>query len=71
MYIVIGITTSAIYMLLLKRENARRDRGERNEIIEDQSETNEVRNELNGRYATVEEAKREKGDKWSGYRYRI
>lgn len=24
---------------------------------------------LNGRFATVEEAKREKGDNWSGYRY--
>ena len=24
---------------------------------------------LNGRFATVEDAKKEKGDKWSGYRY--
>ena len=24
---------------------------------------------LNGRFATVEDAKREKGDNWSGYRY--
>jgi len=71
MYIAIGITTSVIYILLLKRENARRDRGERDEIIENQPETQEARNEVNGRYSTVEEAKREKGDKWSGYRYMI
>lgn len=25
----------------------------------------------NGRYASVEEAKREKGDEWSGYRYTL
>lgn len=24
---------------------------------------------LNGKFATVEDAKREKGDNWSGYRY--
>jgi hypothetical protein len=71
MYIVIGITASVTYVLLLKRENARRDRGERNEIIENQPETHDTGNEKNGRYATVEEAKREKGDKWSGYRYMI
>lgn len=27
--------------------------------------------ELNGRFATVEDAKREKGDRWSGYRYML
>lgn len=26
---------------------------------------------LNGRFATVEDAKREKGDNWSGYRYTL
>lgn len=71
MYIAIGITGSTAYLLLLKRENARRARGERDEIIENQPETHNTRNEKNGRYATVEEAKREKGDKWSGYRYTI
>lgn len=71
MYIVIGITASVTYVLLLKRENARRSRGERDEIIENQPGTHDARNEKNGRYATVEEAKREKGDKWSGYRYTI
>lgn len=32
-------------------------------------ETVERLSKLNGRFATVEDAKREKGDKWSGYRY--
>jgi len=58
-------------MILLKRENARRDRGERDEIIENQVSTHDARNEKNGRFATVDEAKREKGDEWSGYRYVI
>jgi len=71
MYIGIGITASVTYLFLLKRENERRGRGERDEIIENQPETHDTGNEINGRYATVEEAKREKGDKWSGYRYTI
>jgi len=32
-------------------------------------ETVEKLARLNGRFATVEDAKREKGDNWSGYRY--
>ena len=32
-------------------------------------ETVEKLARLNGRFATVEEAKKEKGDRWSGYRY--
>lgn len=67
MYIAIGLITSITYLLLLKRENARRDRGERDEIIGDSS----VGDEKNGRYATVAEAKQEKGDEWSGYRYTL
>ena len=69
MYICFGIIASILYIILLKRENARRDRGERDEYIEDQVETHDARNERNGRYATVDEAKNEKGDEWSGYRY--
>ncbi|KAG6902544.1 hypothetical protein C0995_014933 [Termitomyces sp. Mi166 len=49
----------------LVRENARRDRGERDEIIGKDG----TGNEKNGRFATLEEAKLEKGDEWSGYRY--
>ena len=51
--------------VLLRRENARRDRGERNEIIGD-SKDGDPRN---GCYESVEAAKRDKGDKWSGFRY--
>ncbi|KAF8159420.1 MFS general substrate transporter [Crassisporium funariophilum] len=71
MYIAFGLIASTTYLLLLKQENARRDRGERNEIIEDQPETHDPLNEKNGRFATIDAAKREKGDKWSGYRYTV
>jgi hypothetical protein len=69
MYICFGLIASVALIILLKRENARRDRGERDEIIENQVETHDPRNEKNGRYATVDEAKKDKGDEWSGYRY--
>ncbi|KAK7025171.1 MFS domain-containing protein [Favolaschia claudopus] len=64
MYICIGITANSAMLYLLKKENAKRDRGERKEVIGFELEDNG-----NGRYATVEDAKREKGDNWSGYRY--
>jgi hypothetical protein len=67
MYMAFGIMASFAYHLLLKAENARRDRGERDEIIGDES--GEGKDEKNGRFATVEDAKREKGDQWSRYRY--
>jgi len=69
MYIGVGIISSIIYYFLLKAENARRDRGERDEIIGDESGAG--KNEKNGRFATVDDAKREKGDLWSGYRYTL
>ncbi|KAJ7043747.1 MFS general substrate transporter [Mycena alexandri] len=65
MYICIGIISNSIFLYLLKKENARRDRGERDEVIGSE----ELEDNGNGRYATVEDAKREKGDNWSGYRY--
>ena len=34
-------------------------------------ETVEKLSKLNGRFATIEDAKKEKGDKWSGYRYML
>ncbi len=72
-YIVIGFVAAITNFLLLKRENARRDRGERDEIITgvNDSESNAKRLEKNGRFETVEDAKREKGDEWSGYRYTL
>lgn len=70
MYIAIALISAVVYRHFLKRENDRRDRGERDEIIEG---VNEDREDLarNGRFASVDDAKREKGDEWSGYRYTL
>ena len=70
MYIAIGLVMAIIYHIFLRRENARRERGERDEIIKG---VNEDRTELakNGTYASVAEAKQDKGDEWSGYRYTL
>jgi hypothetical protein len=66
-YIAIGFMCTAIFGFLLQKENARRDRGERNEIIE--GEGNEHADEVNGRYESVAAARIDKGDEWSGFRY--
>ncbi|TFK66710.1 MFS general substrate transporter [Pluteus cervinus] len=69
MYIALGIISSTAFLLLLRRENARRERGERDEIIgDDETAGGDAKN---GRYRTVEEAKQDKGDAWSGYRYTL
>jgi len=68
-YIAVGLIASIVFMVLLKRENIKRDRGERDEIIE--GTENEHANEKNGRYDSVESAKRDKGDEWSGFRYSL
>lgn len=65
MYIGIGMISTIVYHYFLVRENACRDRGERDEIIGKDG----TGHEKNGRFATLEEAKMEKGDDWSGYRY--
>ncbi|KAH7890872.1 major facilitator superfamily domain-containing protein [Phlebopus sp. FC_14] len=67
MYIAFGLISTLALRYFLKVENARRDRGERDEIIEGRDGGFEV----NGRFASVAEAKREKGDGWSGYRYTL
>ncbi|KAJ6619898.1 MFS general substrate transporter [Mycena sp. CBHHK59/15] len=67
MYICIGIIANSVFLYLLKKESGRRERGERDEIIGLDSEA--LEDNGNGRFATVEDAKREKGDLWSGYRY--
>jgi len=75
LYIGIGLVSSIAYSVFLRRENAARDRGERDEVIEgvlrenEKAEEREERARRNGRFTSVEEAKREKGDRWSGYRY--
>lgn len=59
-------------MFLLRRENERRDKGERDEVI-DSNNSGEM-DELalkNGRFKTVNDARREKGDEWSQFRYTL
>jgi hypothetical protein len=69
MYIAIGWLSSLIYTVLLRRENKARDRGERDEVID--GFENKAANVDNGRYGSVAEARREKGDMWSGFRYTV
>ena len=70
-YIGMGFCAAVVMLLYLRRENELRRRGEREEIIVGVNDTMEGINEKNGRYATVEDAKRDKGDKYSGYRYTL
>ncbi len=68
-YIGLGFTASIVYSIMLRAENARRTRGERDEIIIGVNENKPGTNTKNGTFVNVEDAKREKGDQWSGYRY--
>lgn len=79
LYIGLGLLTSVIYYFTLRRENAARERGERDEVIDAAAgekvggapHETDARALRNGRFATVADAKREKGDNWSGYRYTL
>ncbi|KAH0590875.1 hypothetical protein H2248_000992 [Termitomyces sp. 'cryptogamus'] len=68
-YIAIGFVCSLIFGIFLQRENACRDRGERDEIIE--GIDNEHANVKNGSYESVQAARIDKGDQWSGFRYTL
>lgn len=67
-YIGIGFITSFLLRIVLKAENARRERGERNEVIGD-PETAGAKGVMV--YDSVEAAKIDKGDFWSGFRYTL
>ncbi|KAH8997890.1 MFS general substrate transporter [Lactarius hatsudake] len=67
-YIALGWLCSLAYIILLRRENKARDRGERDEVIDDGGDPV---NPKNGRYGSVADARREKGDMWSGFRYTL
>ncbi|KAH7885894.1 major facilitator superfamily domain-containing protein [Phlebopus sp. FC_14] len=74
-YIAIGWFSSAIFMILLKSENTRRDRGERDEVIVTNDDLG-VKDDAglmakNGRYESIDAARRDKGDAWSGFRYKL
>ncbi|KAG6841931.1 hypothetical protein C0991_005111 [Blastosporella zonata] len=68
-YITIGFISTIIFGTFLQRENARRERGERDEIIE--GIDNKHADAKNGSYESVQAARIEKGDEWSGFRYTI
>ncbi|TFY82826.1 hypothetical protein EWM64_g1190 [Hericium alpestre] len=67
-YIAIGWLCSLLYIFVLRHENAARDRGERDEEILGEDNKN-ADGERNGRFESVETARQEKGDMWSGFRY--
>ncbi|KAI0032299.1 MFS general substrate transporter [Vararia minispora EC-137] len=85
LYIGLGLIFSTAYYFYLRYENAARARGDRDEVIDadpdytasvgdvqrekESIEERELRAARNGRFATIEDAKREKGDGWSGYQY--
>ncbi|KAN0100516.1 Major facilitator superfamily domain containing protein [Tylopilus felleus] len=72
-YIAIGWISSAIFMVQLKLENNRRDRGERDEVIGcgDGLEEDTAKAAKNGMYESTEAARADKGDEWSGFRYTL
>ena len=72
-YIAIGWISSVIFMIQLKLENDRRDRGERDEVIGcgDCLGEDIVKAVKNGRYESTEGARGDKGDAWSGFRYTL
>jgi len=67
LYIGIGFSSSILFAYFLHLENLRRERGDRDEIIE--GIDNKNARECNGRYESIEAAKNDKGDDWSGFRY--
>ncbi|EJD08568.1 MFS general substrate transporter [Fomitiporia mediterranea MF3/22] len=71
LYIGIGFCAATVMFILLRRENLKRLRGERDEVIVGVNEGRPGVSEKNGRYENVEDAKRDKGDGWSGYLYTL
>ncbi|KAJ2932770.1 hypothetical protein H1R20_g4327, partial [Candolleomyces eurysporus] len=69
LYITIGLICTIVFATSLQQENSRRDRGERDEIIE--GVENRRAHERNGKFASVEDAQLNKGDEWSGFRYTL
>lgn len=72
-YVGIGWIASLATLYLLRKENARRERGERDEIIRGVTAIGDDKIPIGkGKvYDSLEQVKREKGDKWSGYRYTL
>ncbi|KAI9454442.1 MFS general substrate transporter [Russula earlei] len=68
-YIAVCWLSSLVLYRPLRRENKARDRGELDEVIDDVENKNADPD--NGRYGSVADARREKGDRWSGFRYTV
>ncbi|KAI0800960.1 MFS general substrate transporter [Fomes fomentarius] len=68
-YIGIGWLSSLALYFFLKHENALRQRGLRDEVID--GVENDTADEKNGHFDSVQAAKIEKGDLWSGFRYSL
>ena len=68
-YVGIGFVTSLLYIFVLQHENSVRAEGLRDEIIS--GVDNKNAREKNGIFDSVEQARREKGDAWSGFRYTL
>ncbi|KLO13925.1 MFS general substrate transporter [Schizopora paradoxa] len=68
-YIGIGIVSSIIMRIVLKAENDRRARGERNEHIASVGENLDEKDA--NVYESIEDARRERGDMYSGFKYTL
>ena len=68
-YIAIGWLSSLAFYIYLRRQNVVRERGDHDEVIE--GVDNKRAREKNGRFVSVETARMEKGDKWSGFKYSL
>ena len=68
-FVLVSLISAVVSHVLLKRENKRRDRGERDEVITGLE--NEKGDAKNGCFESVEEARMKKGDKFSGFRYMV
>lgn len=72
-----GFVATSVLIIGLRKENKRRECGERDEVIVagEKAETLDAETEkqakANGIYESTEAARRAKGDMWSGYRYHL
>ncbi|TFK56973.1 MFS general substrate transporter [Heliocybe sulcata] len=68
-YLAIGWICSLIFFFYLRYENAKKAAGARDEVVE--GVDNKNADPRNGTFASVEDARREKGDRWSGFKYTL
>lgn len=71
MYIAIGFTAAVVFSVYLRRQNRLRAQGLMDEVIIGVNDDKKDTLLKNGVFDSVKEAKRSKGDKWSGYKYTL